>query len=166
MPAAPKTIDCTPTWTQALPLLFTLMESGTTKTARDIAKEEICRMAGIADAHIAQRTQLPEPPQIIKLDENNYHGLDLRNPVHAKAYLLAASHFLSGWPQDWDAETLCLALLAEDDEDEHYTNQLKIRNWEAIGNSENFKDEGWLFVEQIINDLAENFVNFAESISG
>ena len=66
MPAAPNTIDMTPTWTEALPMLFALMEKGTTKEAREIAKEEIARMAKAADAYIETKKQLPEPRGIIK----------------------------------------------------------------------------------------------------
>ena len=139
MPAAQNTIDMTPTWTEALPMLFALMEKGTTKEAREIAKEEIARMAASADAYIETQKQLPEPPAIIKVNEDFTNGLDLRNPIHAKAYLKAASHFLSDWPEEWDAETLCLALLAEEEDDEeNLANQKKVFPWEAIQNSSCF----------------------------
>lgn len=161
MPAAPNTIDMTPTWTEVLPMLFSLMEKGTTKEAREIAKEEIARMAACADAYIESQKQLPEPPAIIKVNEDFTHGLDLRNPIHAEAYLKAASHFLSNWPQEWSAETLCLALLAEDEDDENFINQKKIFPWEAIEKSSSFQTEGGnLFLEEIINGLAEDFVKF------
>lgn len=167
MPAAPNTIDMTPTWTEALPMLFALMEKGTTKEAREIAKEEIARMAKAADAYVETKKQLPEPPAIIKVNEDFTNGLDLRDPIHAKAYLKAASHFLSNWPQEWSAETLCLALLAEDEEDEeNLANQKKIFPWEAIEKSNAFQTEGGhFFLEQIISYLAEDFIDFLK-VSG
>jgi hypothetical protein len=167
MPAAQKTIDMTPTWTEALPMLFALMEKGTTKEARQIAKEEIARMAAIADKYTETKKQLPEPPAIIKVNEDFSNGLDLRNPIHAKAYLKAASHFLSKWPKEWDAETLCLALLAEEEDDEeNLANQKKVFPWDAIEKSTAFEREGGhLFLEQIINDLAEDFIDFSK-VSG
>jgi hypothetical protein len=162
MPAAQNIIDITPTWTEALPMLFALMERGTTKEAREIAKEEIARMAKAADAYAETKKQLPEPPAIIKVNEDFSNGLDLRNPIHAKAYLKAASHFLSNWPQEWDAETLCLALLAEEEDDEqNLANQKKIFPWEAIQNSSCFATEGeYFFLEQIICYLAKDFIDF------
>ena len=53
MPAETKTIDCTPTWTEALPLLLRILKHGTTVKGRGIAEEELFRMAAAADAHVA-----------------------------------------------------------------------------------------------------------------
>ena len=50
----PKTIDCTPTWTESLPLLLTILKNGTTAKGRKIAEEELFRMAAAADAHVAR----------------------------------------------------------------------------------------------------------------
>ena len=105
-------------------------------------------------------------PNLVE-SSNFTNGPDLRNPIHAKAYLKAASHFLSSWPQEWSAETLCLALLAEDEEDEeNLANQKKIFPWEAIEKSNAFQTEGGhFFLEQIINNLAEDFIDFLK-VSG
>jgi len=160
MPAATNTIDMTPTWESVLDLL---LSSHQNKNAciRDTAYTELTRMAKTADAYVASLKQLPEPPPIIKVNEDFTHGLDLRNPIHAEAYLKAASHFLSSWPQEWSAETLCLALLAEDEDDENFANQKEIFPWDAIEKSSSFQTEGGnLFLEQIINSLAEDFVKF------
>jgi len=108
-------------------------------------------------------TTMPETPIIIRVNND----LDLRNPRHAEAYLKAASHFLSGWPQEWDAETLCLALLAEEEDDEeNLANQKKVFPWEAIQNSSCFETEGeYRFLEEIICNLAEDFIDFSK-VSG
>jgi hypothetical protein len=106
--------------------------------------------------------QLPEPPAIIKVTEDFIADLNLCNPLHAKAYLKAASHFLSDWPQEWDAHTLCLALLAEEEDDEeNLANQKKIHPWDAIQKSSCFETQGGFgFLEEIINNLARDFIDF------
>jgi hypothetical protein len=87
----------------------------------------------------------------------SFFELDTRNPIHAAAYLKAASFFLSGWPQEWDAETLAMALL-----DEESPNQSKVILWDAINNRTYALDDPHLESEQMISDLAEAFVNFLE----
>lgn len=98
---------------------------------------------------------LPEPPAIIKLKEDFSAGLDLRDPVQAAAYLKAASHFLSGWPQDWSAERLCLAMLDEESPD-----QKEVKHWESIVKNLHPMDDPWLFTEELISSLAEDFLAF------
>jgi hypothetical protein len=46
----PETIDCTPTWTEILPLLLRILKNGATAKG---AEEELYRMAAAADAHVA-----------------------------------------------------------------------------------------------------------------
>jgi hypothetical protein len=52
-----QTIDCTPTWTESLPLLLRILKDGTTAEGRKIAEEELFRMAQVADAHVASAKQ-------------------------------------------------------------------------------------------------------------
>lgn len=48
-----QTIDITPTWSAILPVLISLIEDGSDK-GRANAKEELQRMAELADAYVAQ----------------------------------------------------------------------------------------------------------------
>jgi hypothetical protein len=166
MPAAQNIIDMTPKWEDVLDLLLSACQNKNA-SVRGEALIELTRMAKAADAYVETKKQLPEPPAIIKVNEDFSNGLDLRNPIHAKAYLKAASHFLSNWPQEWDAETLCLALLAEEENDEeNLANRKKVFPWEAIQNSSCFATEGeYFFLEQIICYLAEDFIDFLK-VSG
>lgn len=86
--------------------------------------------------------------------------LDTRNPVHAKAYLRAASFFLSGWPQEWSAETLALALV-----DEENPNQKRVLLWNPLKNNCGHWKDPFLYADQMICDLAESFLEFLEENS-
>jgi hypothetical protein len=117
------------------------------------------------------KNQLETPPQIIKINSDLTSGLDLRDPIHSKAYLLAAGHFLSSWNQEWDAETLALALLAEEDveeDDQAFANQKEILVWSFLsGWLREFRCyQGHMYLESLINNLAEDFVRFASEVSG
>jgi len=105
---------------------------------------------------------LPNPPAIIKIKEDFSHGLMLNNPLHAAAYLKAASHFLSGWPKEWDAERLCLAIIADEDEGgEQWEDHKKVNFWHGISeNSVHPMDNPFTFLEDIITNLAEDFLIF------
>ena len=48
------TIDCTPTWAAILPILLLALEEGG-ETGKRAAREEITRMAAIADLHVASQ---------------------------------------------------------------------------------------------------------------
>ena len=98
---------------------------------------------------------LPQPPAVIKVNTDFSAGLDLRNPIEAAAYLKAASHFLSGWPQDWSAERLCLAMVDEESPDKS-----KVLLWETITKDVHSMDDPYLYVEELINGLAEDFLMF------
>ena len=52
MDAEPKTIDCTPTWTEMLDFMFHLLENSTGKVNQNV-RLEFARMAATADAYIA-----------------------------------------------------------------------------------------------------------------
>jgi len=106
-------------------------------------------------------TTLPTPPAVIKIKEDFSHGLDLSNPLHAKAYLKAASHFLSSWPQDWTAERLCLAIIADEDEGgERWEDHKKVNFWSPIIKDVHPMDDPLNFVETLIDNLAEDFIIF------
>ncbi len=98
---------------------------------------------------------LPPPPALIKITYDYAQGLDLRNPIHAAAYLKAASHFLSRWPQDWSAERLCLSMV-----DEESTDKDLIEPWGCIVKDIHPMDDPLFFVEELINGLAEDFLIF------
>jgi hypothetical protein len=101
------------------------------------------------------KNMLPEPPAIIRLNEDFSAGLDLRHPIQAAAYLKAASHFLAGWPQDWSAERLCLAMIDEESPD-----QKDVKPWECVVKDLHPMDDPFLFVEELISSLAEDFLVF------
>jgi hypothetical protein len=104
--------------------------------------------------------QLPQPPALIKIKSDFSQGIDTRNPIHAAAYLRAASHFLSGWPQEWDAETLTLALV-----DEESPNQKEVKLWNAVELNISRDDDPYLESDSLISDLAESFITFLEENS-
>lgn len=53
-----ESIDMTPTWLGILPALIAIVEDGETVEAHKTAEEELRRMAGLADAHVATITKL------------------------------------------------------------------------------------------------------------
>jgi hypothetical protein len=155
------TINCTPTWENCVPMLIHLMESGTTKESAQFAKEEILRMAKLADKYVeTQKTNAPD----IEEDEEPYEygNLDLRKPQAAAAYLKAASHYLSYWPQEWSAERLCLALLSEESDGSAFEDRQLVKPWEAIVNKVTLFEDPFLYVEELIIGLADDFIQFAQ----
>ena len=90
------------------------------------------------------------------------NGVDLRIPLHARAYLKAASHYLSSWPQDWSAERLSLAIMADEDEPESQAlkDRKEVKVWEVLENSIDPMEDAGLYVETMIADLAEDFILF------
>ena len=84
--------------------------------------------------------------------------LDTSNPIHAKAYLKAASFVLSGWPQEWSAETLESVLVFEED-----PQQPMVKLWNPIKEMAADDDlDPYLQSDSMICVLAEEFVNFLE----
>jgi hypothetical protein len=51
-------INLTPTWEECVPMLLHLMEAGTTREAVQFAKDEILRMAKMADKYVGFQKQL------------------------------------------------------------------------------------------------------------
>ena len=98
---------------------------------------------------------LPLPPAIIKVNTDFSAGLDLRNPLESAAYLKAASHFLSRWPQDWSAERLCLAMVDEESPDRDL-----VKPWEVIIKDVHPMDDPMFFTEDLIDGLAKDFLIF------
>jgi hypothetical protein len=113
-----------------------------------------------------KNTFLPNPPDLIKITSNYSARLDLRKPVHARAYLLAAGRSLSGWPQDWSAERLALALLAEEGEDA-FEDQKMIRLWDGLTSTfEPDKEDFYFLTECTISDIAEEILEFLTEVAG
>lgn len=157
-----KTIDCVPTWESCVPMLIHLMESDTTRESSQIAKEEIRRMAKLADKYVeVQKTNAPDIA--IDSDQYEYGNLDLRKPQAAAAYLKAASHYLSYWPQEWTAERLCLALLSEEGDGSAFEDRQLVRPWEAIVNKVTIFEDPFLYVEELIISLADDFIQFSHN---
>lgn len=104
--------------------------------------------------------QLETPPALIRIKSDFSQGIDSRNPIHAAAYLRAASHFLSGWPQEWSAETLALALVNDES-----PNQKEVKLWQAIEKNTSHLDDPYLESDSLICDLAESFIHFMEENS-
>ncbi len=103
-------------------------------------------------------SKLPSPPAIIKIGDDFSCGLDLRDPIHASAYLRAASHVLSYWPQDWSAERLCLALVDEESDD-----QKQVLLWAALEHIASEDDtDPHLYTDTMICDIAEDLLKFAK----
>jgi hypothetical protein len=46
------TVDLTPTWSEILPMLLLAIEDGNA-TGKQVAREELARMAGIADKYVS-----------------------------------------------------------------------------------------------------------------
>jgi len=105
-----------------------------------------------------KNTFLPDPPSLIKIASNYAVTLDLRKTAHAKVYLLAAGISLSGWPQDWSAERLALALLAEEGEDA-FEDQKMIRLWDSLTSTFGPDKEDFYFLtESTISHIAEDYL--------
>lgn len=83
--------------------------------------------------------------------------LDLNNTIHADAFMVAASHFLSGWPREWSAIELESNILADEDEDEESAEKQKqIRVWQPI---EGWCENSWQ-LHTLIEDLALDMIDF------
>ncbi len=82
---------------------------------------------------------------------------------HDKAFLLAAAHFLSSWPQDMSAEELSNTILAlEEDGPEVLEKQKKIIPWGMLVHDIHPMDDPYEFAHELIMGLAHDFVLFAE----
>lgn len=87
------------------------------------------------------------------------NGLDFTIPTHAAAYLKAASHFLSGWPQEWAAEKLALVLVDYDHPEQH-----KVVLWTVVKDiAASDNSDPYLKTDEMIYTLAEDFIDFLET---
>lgn len=90
--------------------------------------------------------------------------IDPQLPIYQDAFLLAAGHFLSYWPQDWNADRLTFALLAdEDSEVSEQEDQKQIKVWDVLEKIElHPMDEGgaFSFIHELIDNLAKDIVEF------
>ena len=82
----------------------------------------------------------------------------------ARAYILAAGHYLSDWPKEWSPQKLSLVLQADEDEDtEHFEDQQHIALWEMVEDymekrGDHFCDRYYL--EELIHALAFDIFTF------
>jgi len=81
---------------------------------------------------------------------------ELPQETYGKLYLWAASHFLSGFPQDWDGEKLARVMLAEEG-DEHYDDRAYVNLWNPMKYLEG--DDIWLetdcYIETLMSSLSD-----------
>jgi hypothetical protein len=82
--------------------------------------------------------------------------LDTGNPRHARAYLAAAKHFLSNYPQDWSADRLASVLMDEDNPDRN-----NVALWDVVKHyADGIDSDPYVQAENLIYDLAETILNF------
>lgn len=84
--------------------------------------------------------------------------IDLNNPIHAKAFMLAASHYLSYG--EW--EEYSAIKLAEVLEDEEVFNSSGIQLWEPF---ESYINSSGDTIFDLIDNLTFSILNFAMEIS-
>jgi hypothetical protein len=88
-------------------------------------------------------------------------AIDTRNPRHAAAYTLAAGHFLSDLGGCSGEELRFLLNLDEDDATpEQLEKRSEIILWDVIENAPHVMDDPYLYVAEIIEDLAFDILNF------
>jgi hypothetical protein len=87
--------------------------------------------------------------------------IDTSNPRHAAAYTLAAGHFLSdlGGYEGMELETL-LNLNEDDATPEQLAKRSEIILWGVFERGCDHKDDPYLYVADIIEMLALDFLNF------
>jgi hypothetical protein len=86
---------------------------------------------------------------------------DTRDPRHAAAYALAAGHFLSdlGGYSGQELETL-LNLDEDEATPEELEKRSKITVWSVFENSPHPMDDPYLYVADLIENLALDILNF------
>jgi 5-enolpyruvylshikimate-3-phosphate synthase len=81
------------------------------------------------------------------------------------AYLLAAGYFLHSWPDSWTGERLAMALLMEDG-DIGIEEQMQVKVWYPLMEyCVNQKKNPFLFAEEQISSLAEDFLRIRKYAS-
>lgn len=80
-------------------------------------------------------------------------------------YLLAAGYFLHSWPDHWTGERLAMALLMEDG-DIGIEEQMQVKVWYPLMEyCINQKKNPFLFAEEQISSLAEDFLRIRKYAS-
>ena len=74
-----RTIDLTPTWLGILPALLDIVRNGTTVETHKTADEELRRMAGLADAHVATRRKLAPITKALREALDNLGGEEVED---------------------------------------------------------------------------------------
>ena len=97
----------------------------------------------------------------------NMSTFDIQNSIHAAAYKLAASHFLSSTHEDWTAARLFAAIESDEDSDDWLTSELdrdQVYPWIGIEAScEDAMLDPWVRLQEYIVGLAEDFIEFRTS---
>ena len=93
-------------------------------------------------------------------------NIDINNPLHAAAYKLAATHFLSSDHDDWDAVRLFNAITADEDTDHWLASELDrhfVFPWKGIEAScTHPMCDPWVQLQEYMVSLAMDFVAFTE----
>lgn len=88
--AAPttRTINLTPTWGEAARIIAAALENGTGE-GRDMARQELFRMAELLEQFAQQQAEQPDLYEVIAHDNGAAFGLTFTNPKDADAYAKA-----------------------------------------------------------------------------
>lgn len=75
---------------------------------------------------------------------------ELDKQTYSDLYLWAASHYLSGWPQEWSGEKLALVMLSEEGDDA-YPEREHVDLWDAMKHLDS--DDAYLETDAYITCL-------------
>ena len=96
-------------------------------------------------------------------EEDEYEEDEAGHLWDDEAYLLAAEHFLSSWPDSWTAETLVKNLLMLGPEPD-IEEQMKIKIWLPVMQyCTNQKFNPFVYVEEQIACLADTLIRYKKS---
>jgi len=92
--------------------------------------------------------------------------IDIKNPLHAAAYKMAAQHFLSSDHDDWDAVRLFNAITCDEDSDDWLTCEMDrqlVYPWKGIEAACGCPMcDPWDVLQEYMISLAMDFVAFAQ----
>lgn len=72
--------------------------------------------------------------KIIKFDDVRFRtDINLSSDIHAEAFIIAAGHYLSNWPEDWSAAHLFDVLSNKDESSEEQRSLVGV--WEGVVHS-------------------------------
>lgn len=97
----------------------------------------------------------------IKFDDVRYKfNVNLSSTVHAEAFLLAAGHYLSSWPQEWSAAYLADVL--RDEVEGASEERTRVQVWEGVVTaSRNEEVDEYEYAFEHIEGLTLDFIAFA-----